>query len=97
MTPQLTSDTQRTVAADDDRLDVHVDNGWPGLRPGEGRAGHDVLHAAPDLVLGHHHHDQHGLRRHLTPHLCREAGGFSLCHLRCSLHHSPHTNHRGKL
>ena len=41
-----------------------VDICWSGLCPGEGWAGHDVLHSAPDPVLGHHHHDQHRLRWH---------------------------------
>ena len=41
-----------------------VDICWTGLRPGEGWAGHDVLHSAPDPVLGHHHHDQHRLWWH---------------------------------
>ena len=41
-----------------------VDIRWPRLRAGEGWARHDVLHSAPDPVLGHHHHDQHRLRWH---------------------------------
>ena len=50
---------QRATAAEHDGEHGHVDLRRPGLRPGEGRARDDVLHSAPDPVLGHHHHDQH--------------------------------------
>ena len=50
---------QRVATAEHDGEHGHVDLRGPGLRPGEGRAGHNVLHLAPDPVLGHHHHDQH--------------------------------------
>ena len=97
MRPGLTVTLQRTAPPHHDGLDVHVDHGRPGLRPGEGRAGHDVLHAAPDLVLGHHHHDQHGLRRHSSDHGPGQVGRLLLLHLRDSLHHSAHPDHCGQL
>ena len=50
---------QRVTAAEHDGEHGHVDLRRPGLRFGEGRARNNVLHSAPDPVLGHHYHDQH--------------------------------------
>ena len=50
---------QGAAAALDDCEHGHADLRWAGLRAGEGRARHHVLHPAPDPLLGHHHHDQH--------------------------------------
>lgn len=44
----------------------HVDIRGAGLRVGEGRARHAILHPPADPLLGHHHHDQH--RSHLPNH-----------------------------
>ena len=50
------------AASEHDSQHGDADIRGTGLRLGEGRGGHDVLHVAPDPVLGHHHHDQHRLR-----------------------------------
>ena len=50
---------QGAAAAYDDCQHGHAHIRGSGLRAGEGRARHHLLHAAPDTLLGHHHHDQH--------------------------------------
>ena len=104
---------QGAAAALDDGQHGHADIRGPGLRAGEGRGGHHVLHPAPgevtcvtchgsrvtcpDAVLGDHHDDEHRVRGHLAQDLCGEASGLAVRHLRRPLHHAAHPHHRGQL
>ena len=68
--------SQGTFAVEHDGEHGDVDLRRAGVRLGEGRAQHHVLHTAPDPLLGHHHHDQH---RWKYPINSAEHGGTIQC------------------
>ena len=55
---------------------VNITGFVPGLCRGEGRARHHVRQHAHRPLLGHHHHDLSGLRRHPPGQLVRETRGI---------------------